>query len=62
MITIPGFGTITLGKVTVKHEDPTGKTHKKTTVTLTMIDLKLGCVIEGDVPVGTGGSNGDSKP
>ena len=62
VITVPGFGTITLGKVTVKHEDPTGKTHKKTTVTLTMIDLKLGCVIEGDIPVGTGGSNGGTKP
>jgi hypothetical protein len=61
-ITFPGFGTITLGKVIVKHEDPIEKTHKKTTVTLTMIDLKLGCVIEGSVPVGTGGSNGTSAP
>jgi hypothetical protein len=60
-ITIPGFGTITLGKVTVKHEDPIGKTHKKTTFTLTMIDLKLGCVIAGSVPIGTGGSNGSPK-
>jgi hypothetical protein len=59
VITIPGFGAITLGKVTVKHEDPNeSKVYKKTTFTLTMIDLNLGCVIEGDVPIGTGTSNG----
>ena len=60
VVTIPGFGTITLGKVTVKHEDPiaSAKTHKKTTFTLTMINLKLGCVIAGDIPIGTGSSNG----
>jgi len=23
-----------------------------------MIDLKLGCVIDGDIPIGTGGNNG----
>jgi hypothetical protein len=62
VITIPGFGAITLGKVTIKHENPIDKTHKNTTVTLTMIDLNLGCVIEGRVPIGTGGSNGGSTP
>jgi hypothetical protein len=64
VITIPGFGTITLGKLTVKHEDPHEQTkvYKKTTVTLTMVDLKLGCAIDGDVPVGTGSSNGSSQP
>ena len=60
VVTIPGFGTITLGKVTVKHEDPiaSAKTHKKTTFTLTMIDLKLGCAIDGEVIVGGGPTNG----
>jgi hypothetical protein len=60
VITFPGFGTITLGKVTVKHEDPiaSAKTHKKTTFTLTMINLKLGCVIDGNIPIGSSGSNG----
>ncbi|MGD0546375.1 MAG: hypothetical protein ABR991_00935 [Terracidiphilus sp.] len=64
VITIPGFGTITLGKLTVKHEDPVeaAKTHKKTTFTLTMIDLNMGCSAEGDVPVGGGTSNGSSYP
>jgi hypothetical protein len=60
VITIPGFGTITLAKLTVKHEDQheTSKVYRKTTFTLTMIDLKLGCAIEGDLPIGTGTSNG----
>jgi hypothetical protein len=60
VITVPGFGTITLAKLTVKHEDPHEKTkvHKKTTFTLTMIDLKLGCAIEGGVGIGGGSSNG----
>lgn len=60
VITIPGFGTITLAKLTVKHEDPdpATKVHRKTTFTLTMIDLKLGCVIEGDIPIGGGTNNG----
>ena len=52
--------TITLAKLTVKHEDPieSAKTHKKTTFTLTMIDLKLGCAISGDIPIGGGSTNG----
>ena len=60
VITIPGFGTITLAKLTVKHENPHEKTKvpRKTTFTLTMIDLKLGCAIEGSAAVGDGGSNG----
>jgi hypothetical protein len=64
VITIPGFGTITLARVTVKHEDPHEQTNvpRKTTVTLTMVDLKLGCFVDGDVPIGTGSSNGTSFP
>jgi hypothetical protein len=60
VITVPGFGTITLAKLTVKHEDPHEKTKvpRKTTFTLTMIDLKLGCVIEGEIPIGGGTTNG----
>lgn len=64
VIAIPGFGTIALAKLTVKHEDPheTTNVHKRTTFTLTMIDLKLGCVIEGSIPIGSSGSNGGSTP
>jgi hypothetical protein len=60
VITIPGFGSITLAKLTVKHEDPHEQTKvpKKTTFTLTMIDLELGCAVSGTVPIGTGTSNG----
>ena len=60
VITVPGFGTITLAKLTVKHEDQHEKTkvYKKTTFTLIMIDLKLGCVIEGEIPIGGGTTNG----
>jgi hypothetical protein len=63
VITVPGFGTITLAKLTVKHEDQDGKTkvHKKTTFTLTMIDLKLGCAIDGDMAIGTGNTNGGGQ-
>jgi hypothetical protein len=61
VITIPGFGTITLAKLTIKHENPHEKTKvpRKTTFTLTMIDLKLGCAIQGEVLVGEGPTNGD---
>ncbi|MGD0939234.1 MAG: hypothetical protein ABR905_05930 [Terracidiphilus sp.] len=60
VITIPGFGAITLAKLTVKHEMPHEETKvpTKTTFTLTMIDLELGCVVCGNVPVGGGTSNG----
>ena len=43
VITIPDFGTILLGKVTIEHEDfkPETGVPKKTTVRLTMIDFAL---------------------
>ncbi|MGD0831341.1 MAG: hypothetical protein ABR907_10385 [Terracidiphilus sp.] len=60
VITIPDFGTITLGKLTVKHEEPHEKTGapKRTTFNLKMIELKLGCIIEGMIVIGGGTSNG----
>jgi hypothetical protein len=72
IIRVPDFGTIELAKLSVCHEqfgapdrdhNPNPNVPELTTVTLTMIDLKLGCAIEGDVPVGTGTSNGGTtKP
>jgi hypothetical protein len=64
VITIPGFGAITLAKVTVTHEDYDRETGvpKKTTVNLTMVDLKLGCAVDADIPVGGGGANGITVP
>jgi hypothetical protein len=38
------------------------KTPQKTTVHLTMVEFKLGCVIEGVVSMGRGGANGQSIP
>jgi hypothetical protein len=60
VITIPGFGTITLAKLTVKHEDPHEQTKipKKTTFHLTMIDFKLGCAVHGHLGSGDGSTNG----
>jgi hypothetical protein len=64
VIHIPDFGQITLAKLTVLHEDFKHGTGvpRKTTVKLTMIDLKLGCVIEGLGGVGNGSSNGTTHP
>jgi hypothetical protein len=64
MIRIPEFGTITLAKLKITQEDPSPQTGvpMKTTVTLTMVDLKLGCVIDADIPIGTGSSNGTTWP
>jgi hypothetical protein len=64
VITIPDFGVIILGKLTIKHEDykPGTGIPRKTTVQLTMIDLHLGCAAAGSVPVGTGSSNGGTEP
>jgi hypothetical protein len=64
VIKIPGFGTITLAKLTVKHEDFDKETHipKKTTFNLTMVDFKLGCVIDGDLALGCGDPNGHPYP
>ncbi len=56
VITIPGFGSITLAKLIVKHEDPHEKTKvpTRTTFHLTMIDFELGCAVSGNIPVGGG--------
>jgi hypothetical protein len=60
VIDVPHFGKITLGKLTITHEDPDAATKapKKTTIDLTMIDLELGCAVNGHIPIGTGSSNG----
>jgi hypothetical protein len=64
VIDIPDFGKITLAKLTVQHEDFKHDTSvpKTTTVRLTMVDLKLGCVISGGGGLGSGSSNGGTHP
>jgi hypothetical protein len=64
VITIPNFGEITLAKLTLTHEDfkPESGVPEKTTLQLTMIDLKLGCAIAGNASVVALSTNGQSKP
>jgi hypothetical protein len=64
VITIPHFGTITLAKLIVEHEDFHEETGapKKTTVRLTMLDCKLGCAIEGTLAISGPVTNGTTKP
>lgn len=64
VIDVPDFGKIILGRVMVTHEDvhPETGAPKKTTVRLTMIDLQMGCMIEGGAGIGDGSSNGTSQP
>jgi hypothetical protein len=64
VITIPEFGQVTLGKLTVLHEDftPGSNVPRKTTLNLTMVDLKLGCGIDGGGGAGNGSTNGRTVP
>ncbi|MGB7266203.1 MAG: hypothetical protein WBC92_11875, partial [Terracidiphilus sp.] len=64
VITIPDFGTIILGKVTIKHEDfkPDSGIPRKTTVQLKMVEFHFGCVIAGGAGVGDGSTNGGTAP
>lgn len=64
VITIPDFGTVVLGKVTIKHEDfkPGSGVPRKTTVRLKMIEFHFGCAIDGGADTGDGSSNGTTEP
>jgi len=64
LIHIPDFGWISLGnvKVTYKEVKEKDEIHRRTTVRLDMIDLHLGCAIEGKTTIGSGSSNGSSVP
>jgi hypothetical protein len=64
VIDVPNFGRITLAKLTLHHEDFKTGTNipEKTTLRLTMIDLKLGCPIAGAMGVASVSSNGGSHP
>jgi hypothetical protein len=60
---IPDFGTVELAKLKITHEDYNGNgIPELTTVDLTMLDLTLGCAIDGNVPIGSGSSNGRTRP
>jgi hypothetical protein len=64
IVHVPDFGKIILGRLKISHGErntPTGAP-RITNVHLTMVDLELGCVAHGIVPIGSGGSNGGSQP
>lgn len=64
VITIPDFGAIILGKVTIRHEDfkPGTVIPRKTTVRLKMIEFHFGCAIAGGLDTGDGSTNGGTMP
>jgi hypothetical protein len=64
VITIPDFGAIVLGKVTIRHEDfkPDSGVPRKTTIQLKMIEFHFGCAIDGGADTGIGSSNGSTEP
>jgi hypothetical protein len=64
MLTVPNFGRITLGKVTLHHDEFKTGTNipKKTTVGLTMIHMKFGCAIAGSAGIAALSTNGMTRP
>ena len=64
VIHIPHFGTVTLGKLKIKHSDPKPETriYRKTLVELTMIDIEMGCAATGASSVATVKTNGTTHP
>jgi hypothetical protein len=64
IIQVPDFGKIILARLKVSHSDYNTLTGapRITNIHLTMVDLELGCVAKGNVPIGSGSSNGGSNP
>lgn len=64
ILSVPDFGKIILAGLKVSHRDPhpTTGAPKITNVDLNMLDLKLGCVADGMVSVGSGSTNGGTVP
>jgi len=64
VITVPNFGKIILARLTLRHDEFKADTSipEKTTLHLTMVDLKLGCAIAGKVALASGSTNGGSRP
>jgi|SRR5580658_5465856 hypothetical protein len=64
VIHVPDFGTICLANLRLEHSDPKPSTGipRKTLVHLTMMDIKMGCVAEGETGVGVTKTNGATMP
>jgi hypothetical protein len=63
-IDVPNFGKIYLASLTLEQSDFNAKsgTPKKTTISLTMIEMQMGCVGDGTVLGGGGKTNGGTVP
>lgn len=59
---IPHFGTVHLATVKLLHDGYKDGAFHKTTVELTMIDAKLGCIGHGSVSAGRSVTNGGTSP
>jgi hypothetical protein len=64
VIHIPGFGTISLANLRIEQSDykPGTGIPRKTLVQLTMIELRMGCIAEGESGVGSTKGNGTTMP
>lgn len=63
VIRIPHFGTVTLAKLQLIHDQFSDHgAPRTTTVKLTMLDLNLGCAVSGSGSVGAGSTNGETRP
>jgi hypothetical protein len=63
-IDVPNFGKIYLGNLTIEQSDfdtPNGAP-RKTTITLNMIEMVMGCVGGGTLGGGSGKTNGVTAP
>lgn len=64
ILSVPDFGKIILAELRVSHGEYNTSTGapRITNTHLTMVHLKLGCVADGTVPVGSGSTNGGTNP
>ncbi len=62
VINVPDFGKIYLATVHVKHSKFRGSVPKKTSVTLSMLKTKMGCMAAGATAMGHSGINAGTRP
>jgi hypothetical protein len=62
VIDVPDFGTIVLAALCLEHSDFEASIPKKTTVRLTMLELKMGCIGHGKVSAASTVTNGGDTP
>jgi hypothetical protein len=62
VIHIPDFGSVVLGRLRIEHSDYENGVPKKTLVLLTMLEMHMGCVADGQTSVATSKTNGTTRP